>query len=169
MGQGWKQPRPWKCVLLLHSVHFYCSILGIIYTYGIWCSFSLFKKFYHPSQSCIFFFGLLIFMLYFFIVYPTIICFFKVSLAVIHPLMHPSVDLHCLVFYSFLIYFCTLTTIKGMTEDEMVGWHHRLHGHEFEQAPGVGDGQGSLARCSAWGCKELDTTERLHWTELPSF
>ena len=71
-------------------------------------------------------------------------------------------DLHCLVFYSFLIYFCTLTTIKGMTEDETVGWHHRLDGHEFEQAPGVGDGQGSLARCSAWGCKELDTTERLH-------
>ena len=40
---------------------------------------------------------------------------------------------------------------KGPTEDEMVGWHHRLHGHEFEQAPGVGDGQGSLACCSPWG------------------
>ena len=48
---------------------------------------------------------------------------------------------------------------KGMTEGEMVGWHHRLDGHEFEQAPGVGDGQGSLACCSPWGCKELDTTE----------
>ena len=45
------------------------------------------------------------------------------------------------------------------TEDEMVGWHHRLNGHEFEQASGVGDGQGSLACCSPWGCKESDTTE----------
>ena len=49
---------------------------------------------------------------------------------------------------------------KGTTEDEMVGWHHRLNGHEFEQAPGVGDGQGSLAYCSPWGRKESDTTER---------
>ena len=47
---------------------------------------------------------------------------------------------------------------KGMTEDEMVGWHHWLNGNEFEQALGVGDGQGSLARCSPWGHKELDTT-----------
>ena len=54
---------------------------------------------------------------------------------------------------------------KGMTEDEMVGWHQQLNGHEFEQAPEVGDGQGSLAYCSPWGCKELDTTERLNWTE----
>ena len=46
------------------------------------------------------------------------------------------------------------------TEDEMVGWHHQLNGHVFEQAPGVGDGQGSLACCSPWGCKESDTTER---------
>ena len=45
------------------------------------------------------------------------------------------------------------------TEDEMVGWHHRLDGHEFEQAPGDGDGQGSLAWYRPWGCKELDTTE----------
>ena len=51
---------------------------------------------------------------------------------------------------------------KGMTEDELVGWHHRLNGHEFEQAPGVGDGQGSLACCSPWGHKESDTTERLN-------
>ena len=49
-----------------------------------------------------------------------------------------------------------------MTEDEMFGWHHRLGGHEFEQAPGVGDGQGSLVCCSPWGCKELDTTELLN-------
>ena len=48
---------------------------------------------------------------------------------------------------------------KGTTQDEMVGWHHRLDGHEFEQTPGDGDGQGSLACCSPWGHKELDTTE----------
>ena len=54
---------------------------------------------------------------------------------------------------------------KGTTEGEMVGWHHRLGGHEFEQALGVGDGQGSLACCSPWGCKESDTTERLNWTD----
>ena len=53
---------------------------------------------------------------------------------------------------------------KGMTEDEMVGWHHWLDGHESEQAPGVGDGQGRLARWSPWGLKESDTTEQL--TEL---
>ena len=52
---------------------------------------------------------------------------------------------------------------KGTTEDEMAGWHHRLDGHEFEQAPGVGDEQGSLACCSPWGCKELDKTEQLNW------
>ena len=46
-----------------------------------------------------------------------------------------------------------------MTEDEMVGCHHLLNGDEFEQAPGVGDVQGSLAFCSPWGCKESDTTE----------
>ena len=55
---------------------------------------------------------------------------------------------------------------KGMTEDEMVGWHHRLNGHEFEQASGVGDGQGGLVCCSPWGCKELNTTERLNWTAV---
>ena len=49
-----------------------------------------------------------------------------------------------------------------MTEDEMVGWHHQFDGHEFEQAPGVGDGQGSLACCSPWGRKELYTTECLN-------
>ena len=53
---------------------------------------------------------------------------------------------------------------KGTTEDEMVGWHHQLNGHEFEQAPGDGDGQGSLACCSPWGHKALDMTERLNWT-----
>ena len=49
-----------------------------------------------------------------------------------------------------------------MTEDEIVGWHHQLNGHEFEQAPGVGEGQGSLVYCSLWGCKESDMTERLN-------
>ena len=48
-----------------------------------------------------------------------------------------------------------------MTEDEMAGLHHQLDGHEFEQAPGVGIGQGSLVCCSSWGRKELDTTEQL--------
>ena len=54
---------------------------------------------------------------------------------------------------------------KGMTEYEMVGWHHWLDGHEFEQATGVNDGQGSLACCSPWGRKELDMTEWLNWTD----
>ena len=49
-----------------------------------------------------------------------------------------------------------------MTEDEMVGWHHRLNGDGFEQTPGVGDGQGGLVGCCPWGRKELDTTERLN-------
>ena len=49
-----------------------------------------------------------------------------------------------------------------MTEDETVGWHHRLDGHDFEQTLGDGEGQGSLACCSPWGGKELDTTERLN-------
>ena len=52
---------------------------------------------------------------------------------------------------------------KGMTEDEMVGWHHQLNGHGFGWTPGVGDGQGGLACCSSWGRKELDTTEWLNW------
>ena len=55
---------------------------------------------------------------------------------------------------------------KGTTEDEMVGWHHWLDGHEFQQAPGVGDGQGSLECCSPWGHKESDMTEWLNWIEL---
>ena len=55
---------------------------------------------------------------------------------------------------------------KGMTEDEMVGWHHQLYGHEFEQAPGVGEGQGSLVCCRPWGCKESDMAEQLNWTEV---
>ena len=58
---------------------------------------------------------------------------------------------------------------KGMTEDEMVGWRHQLDGHEFEEAPEVGDGQGSLACCSPWGHKESDTTEWLNWTETLNF
>ena len=54
---------------------------------------------------------------------------------------------------------------KRMTEGEIIRWHHRLNGHEFEQAPGIGDGQGSLACCSPCGRKELGTTEGLNWTD----
>ena len=53
---------------------------------------------------------------------------------------------------------------KGTTEDEMIGWHYQLSGHDFELAPGVGDGQGSLVCCSPWGWKESDTTGWLNWT-----
>ena len=55
---------------------------------------------------------------------------------------------------------------KGTTEDEMAEWHHRLDALEFEWTPGVGDGQGGLPCCDSWGHKELDTTERLNWSEL---
>ena len=54
---------------------------------------------------------------------------------------------------------------KGMTEDEMAGWHHQLDGHGFGWILGVGDGQGGLACCSSWGRKEWDTTEWLNWTD----
>ena len=55
---------------------------------------------------------------------------------------------------------------KGTPEDEMAGWHHCLDGRESEWTPGVGDGQGGLACCDSWRCKESDTTEQLNWTEL---
>ena len=58
---------------------------------------------------------------------------------------------------------------KGTTEGEMVEWHHWLSGHEFEQTPGDGEGQGSLPCCSPWGCKELDTNERLNKTRMRSW
>ena len=51
---------------------------------------------------------------------------------------------------------------KGTTEDEMVGWHHRLNGHGFGWTPGVGDGQGGLACCDSWGRKDLDTTDQMN-------
>ena len=54
---------------------------------------------------------------------------------------------------------------KRGRQDEMAGWYHRLNGCEFEWTPGVGDGQGGLACCYSWGCKESDTTEQLNWTE----
>ena len=54
---------------------------------------------------------------------------------------------------------------KRTTEDEMVGWHHQLNGHRFGWTLGVGDGQGGLAYCGSWGCKESDITERLNWPE----
>ena len=58
---------------------------------------------------------------------------------------------------------------KGVTEDEMVGWHHQLDGREFEWTPGVGDGQGGLVCCDSWGRKKSDMTERLNWTELSNW
>ena len=57
---------------------------------------------------------------------------------------------------------------KGTTDDEMAGWHHRLDGRESEWTLGVGDGQGGLVCCDSWGRKELDTTERLNWTDVPN-
>ena len=54
-----------------------------------------------------------------------------------------------------------------MTEDEMIGWHHQLNGHEFEQTPGDGEGQRSLVCCSPWGCKESDIIEQLSFTFSP--
>ena len=54
---------------------------------------------------------------------------------------------------------------KGMTEDEMAGWHHPLDGRESEWTPGVGGGQGGLACCNSWSRKESDMTEQLNWTE----
>ena len=55
---------------------------------------------------------------------------------------------------------------KGTTEDEMSGWQYRLDEHKFEQAPGVGDGQGSLACRRPWGHKESDPTDQLNWTKM---
>ena len=71
-------------------------------------------------------------------------------------------------YYTFVRkgYDPTTPSNPEMTENEIVGCHHQLDGHEFEQTPGIGDGQGSLACCSPWGCKESDMTERLKWTEL---
>ena len=56
----------------------------------------------------------------------------------------------------------------GTTEDEMIGWHYQLNGHEFEQTPEDGEGQGSLVCCSSWGFKESDTTEQLNWNHADS-
>ena len=58
---------------------------------------------------------------------------------------------------------------KATLEDELIEWHHQLNGHEFEQALGVGNGQGSLVCCSPWGHEESYTTERVNWTELKCF
>ena len=63
---------------------------------------------------------------------------------------------------SLFIHLDPLTRRKGVTEDEVVGWHHRLNGHEFEQALRDSEGQGSLACCSPWGCKDSDATEWLN-------
>ena len=58
---------------------------------------------------------------------------------------------------------------KGMTEDEMVGWHHRLNGHEFGWTPGAGDGHRGLACCGSWGLMESDMTEQLNWTDPKNY
>ena len=58
---------------------------------------------------------------------------------------------------------------KGMTEDEMAGWHHWLDGHEFGWTPGIGDGQGGLSCFNSWGRKESDTPEQLNWIETWKF
>ena len=60
---------------------------------------------------------------------------------------------------------CEIVLFKGMTEDEMAGWHHWLDGHESQWTPGVGDGQGGLACCDSWGRKESDTAD-LIWSDL---
>ena len=58
---------------------------------------------------------------------------------------------------------------KGVTKDEMAGWHHWLDGHESEWTPGVGDREGGLAYCNSWGHKESDNTKQLNWTEIKSY
>ena len=93
----------------------------------------------------------------------------KLLISICYPICH----MHLLGYQNFtwrsLIMYILLLAWgqkeKAATEDEMVGWHHRLDGHECEQAPGDGDGQGGLACGSSWGCKESDTTEWLYWTE----
>ena len=72
----------------------------------------------------------------------------------------------CNFYVSFSVYLCDFKIISSFSSRwKMVGWHHWLGGHEFGQAPEVGDGQGGLACCSPRGCKESDMTERLNWTE----
>ena len=76
--------------------------------------------------------------------------------------------------WSLIVLICTFLITrkdwgqeeKGTTEDEIVGWRHRLNGHKFEWTPGVGDGQGGLPSWGSWGHKESDRTEWLNWTEL---
>ena len=80
--------------------------------------------------------------------------------------IHSFIYTHMYVYmthHHLYIYICTHIYIYvTYTEDEMIGWHHRLDGHEFEQALGVGDRQGSLACCSPWGHKQMDMTEQLN-------
>ena len=67
-----------------------------------------------------------------------------------------------LLHYRWILYQLSHKKENGTAEDEMVGWYHELNGREFNQAPGVGNGQGSLTCCSPWGFKESDMTEQLH-------
>ena len=66
-------------------------------------------------------------------------------------------------------HFALCRNPKGTTEDGMAGWPHWLDGRESEWTPGVGDGQRGLACCDSWGCKEVNTTEQLNWTELKAY
>ena len=78
------------------------------------------------------------------------------------PLRGRSLDIPLYSLEKTLMLVKTEGQEKGTTEDGTVGWHHRLNGHEFEQTLGDGEGQGSLARCSPWGCKESDMTDSLN-------
>ena len=108
-----------------------------------------------------------------------------VYLWISHIFIHSSINRHEGCFHNtkmnigVIYHFCFFSKVckvfipssrgqeeKGLTEDEMAGWHHRLDGREFGWTPGVGDGQGGLACCDSWGRKESDTAERLNWTEL---
>ena len=70
----------------------------------------------------------------------------------------PSFQVHAILILSHLLWKDWRQKDEGVTEDEMVGWHHRLNGHEFEQTSEDSTVQGRLVCCSSWGCKELDTT-----------
>ena len=100
----------------------------------------------------------------------TILCWTKKNFTYIYiyiytPILHMYMWIIC-IWYVYTHTHTHMQEEKGMTEDEMVGWHHRLNGHEFGWTLGVGDEQGSLVSCGPWGHKESDTAERLNWTDI---